>query len=71
MSKSTLTKQFVNRTEAAEIIGVTRQTLYFWAKRGILIPKMGNTRLCLYHLDDIRNFRNFKHKKTEAVKSPG
>lgn len=47
--------EMITADKAAEILFVTRNTLYRWHKKGILIPvKVGGK--VLYRFEDVRNF---------------
>lgn len=47
--------EMITADKAAEILMVTRNTLYRWQKKGILLPvKVGGK--VLYRFDDVKNF---------------
>lgn len=47
--------EMITADKAAEILMVTRNTLYRWQKKGILLPvKVGGK--VLYKFDDVKNF---------------
>jgi DNA-binding transcriptional MerR regulator len=54
-----------NITQAAKELGVARQTLYYWIKKGWVKPKRDYRNYPVFTGDDIRRIRDWKNKLFE------
>ena len=51
-----------NMREAARELGVTRQTLYYWFKKGWVTPKRDYRNFPVFTNDDLRKIKEWKDK---------
>lgn len=51
-----------NMVEAAKQLGVTRQTIYYWFKKGWVKPKRDYRAFPVFTDADIRNLKKWKEK---------
>lgn len=51
-----------NMREAAKALGVTRQTLYYWFKKGWVKPKRDYRNFPVFTVEDIKEIRDWKNK---------
>jgi len=54
-----------NMREAAKELGVTRQTLYYWFKKGWVKPKRDYRNYPVFTAGDIKKIKNWKKKLIE------
>lgn len=55
-----------NMVEAAKQLGVTRQTIYYWIKKGWVKPKRDYRDFPVFTDTDIKNLKKWKQKLTAA-----
>jgi len=51
-----------NMREAAKELGVTRQTLYYWFKKGWVMPKRDYRDYPVFTKEDIRNIEKWRQE---------
>ena len=51
-----------NMVEAAKQLGVTRQTIYYWIKKGWVKPKRDYRNFPVFTDTDIRNLKKWKEE---------
>ena len=56
-----------NMREAAKELGVTRQTLYYWFKKGWVRPKRDYRNFPVFTLQDIKNMKKWRETLKEEV----
>jgi len=56
-----------NMREAAKELGVTRQTLYYWFKKGWVRPKRDYRNFPVFTLQDIKNVKKWRETLKEEV----
>ena len=54
-----------NMREAARELGVTRQTLYYWFKKGWVKPKRDYRNFPVFTKDDLKNINKWRAKLRE------
>jgi len=54
-----------NMREAAKELGVTRQTLYYWMKKGWIKPRRDYRNYPVFTNEDIRKIRDWKNSLKE------
>ncbi len=55
-----------NMREAAKELGVTRQTIYYWFKKGWVTPKRDYRNFPVFTIQDLKNIKEWKNKLNEA-----
>jgi len=55
-----------NMREAAIELGVTRQTIYYWFKKGWVKPKRDYRKYPVFTKDDITKIKEWRNKLEEA-----
>ena len=55
-----------NLSEAAEELGLTRQGLYYWIKKGWVTPKRDYKGHPVFTTDDLNKIKNWKHQLSEG-----
>ena len=55
-----------NITHAAKELGVTRQTLYNWIKKGWVVPKRDYRKYPVFTEQDIKQIKEWRDKLVEA-----
>lgn len=55
-----------NITQAAKELGVARQTLYYWIKKGWIKPKRDYRNYPVFTKKDIKNIKDWHNKLEEA-----
>ena len=51
-----------NLTQAAKILGVTRQTIYYWIKKGWIKPKRDYRNYPVFTNEDLTKIKEWKEK---------
>ncbi len=59
-------KKRYNLSEAAEILGLTRQGLYYWIKKGWVTPKRDYKGHPVFTKDDLEKIKGWKNKLEEV-----
>jgi len=54
-----------NLSEAAEELGLTRQGLYYWIKKGWVVPKRDYKDHPVFTVDDLTKIKKWKDKLEE------
>ena len=55
-----------NMREAAKELGVTRQTIYYWFKKGWVKPKHDYRNFPVFTVDDIKKIRKWRNHLEEG-----
>jgi len=51
-----------NLSQTADKLGVTRQTLYYWMKKGWISPKRDYRNYPVFTEEDVKEIKNWKDK---------